>query len=322
MRPRLAVAISIAILAGGLSGCQRDSRRTIAVIPKATSHLFWQSVQAGAIAAGREFDAEILWNGPPLETEYSRQIQIVDSMIARRVDGIAVAATERKALVQPIERAAAAGIPVTVFDSGVETTNYLTFVATNNYEGGKLAARSLAGMLNGRGKVVMVMNAPGSASTMDRERGFEEAIAEEFPQIQVVGRQFGLSDRAKAMAAAENLLTAHPGLDGIFASSEPSSVGTAKALKARGLSGKISLVAFDSSEGLVEDLKGGTIHALVVQDPFRMGYEAVRTIVDKLDGKEPPKRLDLEARVVRGADLTQPEIRQLLFPDLAKYLKQ
>jgi ribose transport system substrate-binding protein len=303
------------------SSCTASHRKIIAVVPKATSHLFWQSVQAGALAAEQEFKVEVLWNGPALETDYSRQIQIVDSMIARRVDGLAVAAQDRTALNASLDRAAAVGVPVTVFDSGVDSTNYMTFLATNNYAGGEMSARKLAELLHGKGRVAMVMHAPGSASTMDRERGFQDVMAKEFPGVRIVARQFGMSDRSKAMGAAENMLTAHPDLDGMFASAEPSSVGAALALKERGLSGKVKLVAFDASEGLVEDLKGGTIDALVAQDPFRMGFEAVKTLVDKVNGKTPPKRIDLNAVVITKGDLDKPEIKALLFPDLKKYLR-
>jgi ribose transport system substrate-binding protein len=129
-----------------------------------------------------------------------------------------------------------------------------------------------------------------------------------------------MSDRAKAMAAAENILTAHPDLDGLFGSSEANSVGAAQAFKGRGLAGKIRLVGFDYSDGLLADLRSGTIDALVVQDPFRIGYEAVKTLVDKLNGRMPPKRVDLSARVITKADLEKPEVKELLFRDLRKYL--
>ena len=313
---------AIVAIALALSSCQGKRTKTIAVIPKGTSHLFWVSIQAGALAAGQKFKVQVLWNGPALETEYDRQIQILDSMIARHVDGIAIAAAERKALVQPIDRAAALGIPLTVFDSGVDTTNYLTFLATNNDEAGRMGARELARLLGGHGQIAIVMHTPGSASTMDRERGFEETIQREFPKLKIVARQYGLSDRSKAMTAAENILTAHPDLDGIFASSEPSSVGTALALKSRGRAGKVKFVAFDASDSMVEDLRGGTIDAMVVQDPFRIGFEAVKTLVDKLNGAPPPpKRIDLPARVIRKADLDNPEIQELLHPDVKKYVQ-
>ena len=316
---RIAAALLVACLA--LAGCQKNTKKVIAVVPKATSHLFWLSVQAGAMAAGEEYGVQVEWNGPASETEYPRQIQILDSFISRRVDGIALAASERKALVGAVDRAAQAGIPLTVFDSGLDSENYMSFLATNNYEAGQMAGRALARLLNGNGKVAMVMHAPGSGSTMDRERGFEDVIKSEFPGISIVASQFGQSDRSKAMAATENILTAHPGLDGIFASSEPSSVGASLALKSRSLAGKVQLVAFDSSDGMVEDLKGGVIAAMVVQDPFRMGHDAVKTIVDKLNGQTPPKRIDLSAHVITKADLAKSEVQQLLYPNLRKNAK-
>ena len=312
--------LALALLAG--AGCNRSTKKVVAVIPKGTSHLFWVSVQAGALAAGTEYGVDIEWNGPQAETDYTRQITILDSYIARKVDGIVLAAGERKALVAPMERAIAAGIPVTVFDSGLDSDKYMTFLATNNYEGGKIAARTLAKLLGNKGKVALLAHEPGSQSTMDREKGFEDALAKEFPGIKIIATQFGHSDRAKAMSAAENILTAHPELDGIFASSEPSSVGTALAIKSRNAAGKVKLVAFDSSDGMIEDLKAGVIDAMVVQDPFRMGHDAVKTIVDKLNGLTPPKRIDLSARVVTKADLDKPEINELLHPNVEKYLKK
>lgn len=321
MRSRIFLtALTAAMLLA--AGCNQSKKKVIAVIPKGTSHLFWVSVQAGALSAGKEFNVDIEWNGPAAETDYTRQIQIVDSYIARHVDGMVLAAGEKKALVAPMERAIAAGIPVTIFDSGLESDKYMTFLATNNYEGGQMAARTLAKLLNEKGKVAMVAHEPGSQSTMDRERGFEEAIKQSFPGIQIVATQFGHSDRSKAMGATENILTAHPELDGIFASSEPSSVGASQALKSRKLGGKVKLVAFDSSDGLIEDLQAGVIDAMVVQDPFRMGHDAVKTIVDKWNGNTPPKRIDLSARVVTKADLEKPEIKELLYPDVGKYLKK
>lgn len=315
-------ATFVLLIAVALAGCRGSRKKVIAVIPKGTAHLFWVSVQAGALAAGRELDVDVLWNGPNQENEYSRQIQIVDSMIARRVDGIALAAAERTALVQAVDRAAAAGIPVTIFDSGLDSENYMTFVATNNYEAGQLAARKLASLLGNRGKVAVVMHAPGSYSTMERERGFDDVMAKEFPDIRVVARQFGMSDRGKSVAAAENILTAHPDLDGIFASTEPSSSGASLALKARGLGGKVKFVAFDTSDAMIEDIKSGVIHATVVQDPFRIGYEAVKTLVDKLHGKNPPKRIDLGGTVVSLENLQTMEIQQLLRPNINKHLQK
>ena len=311
----------ICLLAALLSGCSRKSKLVIGVVPKGQAHIFWQTVHAGAVAAGREAGAEIRWNGPSVETEFSRQVQIVESMINGRVDGIVLAPTDKVALVSVVERAGREKIPVTIFDSAIDTQSYVSFVATNNYAAGQMAAQRVGTVLGGKGTVAMLMNMPGSASTLEREKGFEDSLAKDFPGIRIVARQFGMSDRAKSLGVAEDLLTAHSNLNAIFASNEPGSVGAAQALKSRRLSGKIKLVGFDSSPTLVDDLKAGVIDSLVVQDPFNIGYTAVKTIVSKLRGETPAHKIDSPARVLAAADLDKPEVKQLLNPDLDKYLK-
>jgi ribose transport system substrate-binding protein len=308
-------AILIALSLLSLS-CNREKQRRIAVIPKGTSHVFWQAIHAGANAAGKEFHEEILWDGPPNETDYSRQLEIVDSMLNRHVDGMVVAAADRTTLNASLDRAARENTPVVIFDSGVDSSNYVAFVATDNYSGGQMAARKLAQLLDGKGTVGIIGNAPGSASTIDRESGFKDTLAKEFPNVKIAAEQYGMSDAAKGLAVTENILTAHPEVNGLFASAEPSSVGAAQALKSRGLAGKVKLVAFDSSEGLVADLTAGVIDALIAQDPFKIGYEGVKAVTEKLDGKSPAKKIDLSATVITKADLDKPEIKKLLHPDI------
>ena len=321
MRSKLPI-LAVAVLAFAVTGCNRQQQRRVAVIPKGTAHVFWQSVHAGAVAAGREFKVEILWDGPPNETDYSRQLEIFDSMLNRHVDGVVVAAADKTTLNASLARASREKTPVVVFDSGVDSQDYISFVATNNYKAGQMAGRKLGELLGGKGTVAMIQNAPGSFSTMERERGFKDAISQEFKGIEFVAEQYSMSNRAKGMSATENILTAHPKLDGLFASSEPSAVGAAQAVKSRGLAGKLKFVGFDASEGMLEDLSGGVFDALVVQDPFRMGYEAVKAVAGKIDGKNPERQIDLPAVTVVKSDLEKPDIKQLLHPDLKKYLGQ
>lgn len=314
--------IALVLLCGlTVASCNQQKVRRLAVIPKGTAAVFWQTVHAGAIAAGEEAKVEILWDGPPAETEFARQLAIFDSMLNRHVDGIVLAPTDRTAFDASLARAMREKVPVVIFDSASDSKDYVSFVATNNYEAGKTAGRTLGKLLEGKGSVAVLGNVPGSASTVEREKGFADVVAAEFPGMKVVASQFGMSDRAKSLAAMENILTANPKLDGVFASCEPSSLGAAQALKSHGLAGKVKLVAFDASEAIVDALKEGTIDALVAQDPFRMGHDAVATLNDALNGKTPAKQVDLPATVVGKADLGKPEIQQLLSPDLKKYLK-
>jgi ribose transport system substrate-binding protein len=301
------------------SGCAKQDRKRIAVIPKGRAHLFWQSVHAGAVAASREANVEIVWNGPATETDYTGQLQIVDAMINQRVDAIALAPIDKTAMVSVVERAAREKIPVIIFDSGVDTENFAAQVSTDNYRGGQTAAERIGKILNGKGKVAVVAVMPGAASTMLREQGFDDTIHKSFPGIEIVDKRYGMADFAKSLAVSENILTAHPDLDAIFASNESSTVGAAQALKGR--KGHVLLVGFDSSPTLLEDLQGGLIDSLVVQDPFNMGYESVKAAVLKLQGGAPVKINNMPPLLVSKENLNDPAVQKQLKPDLDKYLK-
>jgi ribose transport system substrate-binding protein len=301
------------------ASCNRGGQRRIGVVPKATSHLFFMAVHAGVKQAAEEFAFDIDWNGPNDETDHARQIQVVDAMVAQKLSGLAISATDENTLSQAVQRAIDAGIPVTIFDSGVNARGYITFVATDNLAAGVTAADKLAVLVNPAAnggairKVGMVMHKPGGTSTMLREQGFETTMAKH-PNVTIAARQYGMADRAKARAAAENMLTAHPDLAGLFASSEASSLGAMQAIEARGLSGKVKLITFDTSDSHVASLKAGTIDLMLVQDSRRMGYEAVKALATKLQGGTPPSRLDLPVQVIAKSDLSRPEIQSLLNP--------
>ena len=289
------------------------------MVPKGRAHLFWQSVHAGAIAAARDANVEILWNGPATETDFNGQLQIIDSMINQHVDAIAVAPIDRTAMVSVVDRATKQGIPVIVFDSPVDTPNFVAQVATDNHQAGRMAAERMAKVLGGKGEVAIIAVEVGAASTMAREAGFEEGIHKDAPGIKIMDKKYGNADFAQSLAVSENMLTAYPGLSALFASNESSSVGAARAIKSR--KSAVKLVGFDSSPSLLEDLKSGLIDSLIVQDPFRMGHDSVMAAVGKLRGGTPEKIQNLPPRVVTRENMTDPEIQKVLSPDLDKYLK-
>jgi ribose transport system substrate-binding protein len=317
----LARALLLLMCLVAIPSCRREEKRVVGVVPKGASHIFWQTVHAGAVKAGREYGFEIEWNAPALEIDASRQIEILDSMINRRLVGIAVAPVDKQALVGVVERAAKNGVPVAIYDSGIDTDQRLTYVATDNKEGGRMAARRLCEAIGGKGRVGVIGFMAGSASTMEREDGFAEEMKTKCPKVEVLPVQFGMSSRAKSMAVTENLLTAHPDLAGLFADNESSSSGAVQALKSRGKPGEVKLVAFDASDQLLDDMKAGYIDSLVVQDPFKMGYEATRAIGMKLRGETPANRTDLHPALIRAEDLSKPEVKALLYPDIQQYLK-
>lgn len=292
----------------------------VGVVPKGTNHTFWRSVQAGAIKAGEEFGLQILWNAPQLEIDSARQISIVENLITRQVAGIVLAPVDEDALVTVVERAADRGIPVAIFDSAIRTDRIITFVVTDNYQGGVMAAERMGAILNGKGKVGVIGFMPGSASTMKREAGFVETIERKYPGIEIVGVKFNMADRAKALAEAENLLTAHPDLAGFFADNESSVDGTVQAVKQRGLAGKVQIVGFDASETLVADLRAGVIDSIVVQDPFKMGYESTRQLATHLAGREAKRHIDSGAYLLRPDNVDTPEMQAVVFPDIHYWL--
>ena len=319
MRRPVYVALVCCLLILAIS-CRRSSSVVVGVVPKGANHIFWQTVHAGAIKASQEFGFEVEWNAPTLEIDSSRQIEIVESMVNRRLAGIALAPVDRQALVGVVERAAQAGIPVVIFDSGIDTAKRISYVATNNVEGGRMAARRLGQVLGGKGKVGIIGFMPGSGATMEREEGFQDEMKKLYPGVELLGVQFGMADRAKAMAATENVLTAHPDLAGLFADNESSSSGAVQALKSRNAR-QVTMVAFDASEQLVADLRGGAIDSIVVQNPFRMGYESARMIGLKLRGETPAAHIDSGAALITREDLAKADVQALLFPDIQKYLR-
>lgn len=311
--------LAAAFLLLSLASCRPDAKRVVGVVPKGASHLFFQTVHAGAIKAAQEEGLRLEWNAPPTEIDTSRQIEIVESMVNRRLAGIALAPVDRQALVSVVERAAAAGVPVAIFDSDIDTKQRISYIATNNEEAGRIAARRLGEVLGGKGKVAVIGFKPGGASTMEREAGFQDEVRKKFPGIQIVALQYGLADRAKSMAVTENVLTAHPDLAGLYADNEASTAGATQALKGRN-ERKVKLVAMDSSDQIVQDLKDGWIDSLVVQNPFRMGYESVKAIAAHLAGRKPPEILDTGVSLILPGQLEQPHVMELLSPDVKRWL--
>jgi ribose transport system substrate-binding protein len=291
---------------------QAGSKKVIAVIPKGVSHFFWQSVHAGADAAAKDLNVEIMWNGPAQDTDYAGQINIVEDAINRRVDGICVAPSHKDALVPIVERAQRENIPVTIFDSGIGTENFTSYVATDNRQGGRVAAERLAEKLGGKGKIAILGVKAGSVSTDEREAGFQEVIKQKYPGIEIADFKYGESDRARSLDRATDILTANSDLNGFFASNESSTVGVVQAIKQKGLSGKIVLVGFDSSPNLIDDLKAGAIDSLVLQNPYKMGYEAVKSMVMKLNGQTPERKVDTGVKLLTRENLDTPEMQQLL----------
>ena len=301
---------------------------TIAVIPKGTTHEFWKSINAGAFKArdelkGKGLKVDVIWKGPLKEDDRDQQIQVVENFITRRVSGIVLAPLDSQALVRPVESAARAKVPVVIMDSGLKSDKYVSFVATDNHKGGVIAGEHLAGLLGGRGNVILLRYQVGSASTEEREAGFLEAL-KKHPGIKLISAdQYAGPTRETSYQASQNLLNRFGReVNGIFCPNENSTIGMTKALRDIGKAGgKVKMVGFDAGSQSVEDMKNGDVQGLVVQNPVLMGYLSVIKLVKHLQGEKVEGRIDTGVVLVTPANMNQPEIKELLYPPLDKYLK-
>ena len=289
--------------------------KSIAVIPKNTTHVYWKAIEAGAREGAKEAGVEMVWKGSLREDDPAQQIQILEQFILEGVGGIVLAPIDDTALKRPVAAAMQKGIPVVIMDSplkGEPAKDFVSTVSTNNHHGGEMAGEQLGKLLGGQGKVVLFRFKKGSASASQREAGFVEAI-KKLPEIQVIvdDRYSGTTAR-EAQAVALNMLDKLKEADGIFCPTETSTFGMLSALKRNHLAGSRKLVGFDPSQGLMEGLRKDEIQALIAQNPKKMGHEAVKTLVAKMKGETVPTRVDIGATIITQENLGDPEIQALL----------
>jgi ribose transport system substrate-binding protein len=324
-------SLGLALACLAATGCGKEAAKntlTIAVIPKGTTHEYWKSIHAGAVKAQQELAAkgvplEVIWKGPFREDDRDQQIQVVENFTSRKVGGIVLAPLDSQALVNPVASAVQAGIPVIVMDSGLKSDKYLSFVATDNFKGGRLAGEYMAKLLNGKGNVILLRYAVGSASTEERENGFLDAMGK-FPAIKMISAdQYAGVTVESAYQAAQNLLNRYGAeVNGVFCVTEPTTIAMTKALRDIGKAGgRVKMIGFDSGSQSVRDMKNGDVQALAVQNPLLMGYLSVMTMVKHLQGEKVERRIDTGVVLATPETMEQPEVRDLLNPPFDKYLK-
>ncbi len=299
---------------GGSESGKSDKPLNVALVVKSIDSEYWLTVKAGAEKAAEELGVDLSFKGAPTETDISGQINIVENAVNQHMDGIVLAASDTKALVAPTERAIAADIPVVTIDSGIDSDKPQSYIATDNEKAAQEAAKTLADMVGEEGEVAMVSFVPGAATAVMRETGFKDGI-EEFPDMEIVTTQYSQSDKAKALAVTGDIMTANPDVTGIFATNNKSALGAAQALKQKGLQDKVDLVAFDADPDEISALKEGTIDALVVQNPYMMGYDGVKNVVKAINGEEIDKKVDTGVTVVTRDNLDDDEVQKLLYPN-------
>lgn len=294
----------------------------IAVIPKGTTHEFWKSVHAGAKKAAAELgNVEVLWKGPLLEDDRDGQINVVQDFVTQRVEGIVLAPLDSQALVGAVKEAKEQGIPTVIFDSGLaDETAIVSYVATDNYVAGTLAAKRLGEVMEGKGKVLLLRYAPGSESTEQREQGFLDVLAKEFPQMQVISaNEYSGGTAESAFEKSQQLLVKYrEEVEGVFAVNESSGMGMYRALEQEGMLPRVKFVTFDPSERLIAGMAEGKVRGIVLQDPVTMGYQGVKTMVQHLRGTGVEKRISTGEYVATPENVSTAEMQQLLKPVTAE----
>lgn len=289
----------------------------LAFIPKGMQNVYWKSVQAGMLQAQKEAEdagtkVDIDWNGPPNEGDRAAQISLMETYVAQGLDGIILCPMEYDALVAPSEKAHLAGIPLVIVDSPLDYDKTVAFVGTGNRKAGVMAGDELARELGEKGNVLMMRFMPGSASTNLREEGFLDAM-KNYPNITILSSDnYAGDDREKALDKGSNLLSTYPTVDGIFTPNEPSTNGMLLALEKAGLAGKVKFVGFDGGAANMAGLAAGHINALVLQDPYTMGYQGVKVMLDHLAGKTVPTNIDTGTVLLTKDNQDTPAVKTLL----------
>ena len=318
---KLGLMAGAAVLAGAMAlpaAAQGLGKDRVVVIVKATTSQFWATVFDGADAASRILGVPISKLGASAETDVAQEVSIMENAIASKPTAIVIAATNAQALAQPIANASAADIPVVVIDSKANTEKYVTFLATDNVVGGERAADELAACVKQRtgrqdGSVAYMTALAGAQSLNDRDQGFVEQL-KKYPGLKIVEHRTGNNDPARALSDAEDILTRHPDLVGLFADNELEGDGAGRAIQEKSLGKKLCAVAFDTSDQEVAFVRNGNLDGLIVQNPFMMGYAGVWLALAAAHGAVLPHRVDSGVHVVTKGNIDSPAMAGLLDP--------
>jgi len=291
-----------------------DTRRKIAFVAAASDGDFSESLRRGAEQAVEGTDFRIFSETPTGQDPTESLDQIVERLIARGVCGVVVACRDAKSLLPLVEKVCDANIPCVAIGPHVDSERLLCRVDADDYITGLTAARRMARILSGKGKIVVIDYVPGSTWTAQRINGFGDTIEREFPEMQIVDSKFGMDSIETASAAAEGLLKKHAQIDGLFACNESTSAGALKALRNSGLAGKVKMVGFGVESSLVEGLRTGSIDSLIAQDPCKMGRQAVNAMLGLIAGAEVERHIGVELTLLTRSNVDTPEFQSLPTP--------
>ena len=291
---------------------------TIPIIVKDTTSFYWQIVLAGARAAGKDLGVSVPELGAQSESDINGQISILENAVAGGPAAVVISPTEFKALGKPIDEAAKA-VPVIGIDSGADSKAFSSFLTTDNVQGGRIAADGLAAAVKAatgkeEGEIAIITNTPGAGSLEQRREGFMDQMATKYPGFKIVADKYADGQASTGLNIMTDLITANPNLVGVFASNLIMAQGVGQAIAENKLGDKIKVIGFDSDEKTVGFLKEGVLAGLVVQDPYRMGYDGVKTALAVSKGEKVETFVDTGANLVTKDNMADPKIDALLNP--------
>lgn len=285
----------------------------IPIVSKGFQHQFWQAVKKGAEDQATAEGVTVNFMGPDTESNVDQQLNMLQAELAKKPAALCIAALDSKAATPLLEQYQAAKIPVIAFDSGVDSSIPLTTVATDNKAAAAVAADKLAAAIGNTGKVGLIVHDQTSRTGIDRRDGFMAQMAAKYPNIKIIGPQYGGGDQLKSADIAKAMIQANPDIKGFFAANEGSAVGVINALKELKQNGKIVLVGYDSGKAQIDAIKDGTMLGAVQQNPIGIGAKCVVYAVKAIKGETFDKTVDTGYVWADKTNLDSPEVKGVLY---------
>src|ERR1700722_4966475 len=317
---RIFTALLAAISTAGLiqTSLAADAKPKIPIIVKDTTSNYWQIVLAGARKAGKDLNVNVPELGAQSESDINGQISILENAVSEKPAAIVISPTQRAALGKPIDEAAKK-VKIIGIDSAADSNAFTSFLTTDNVQGGRIAADGLADAIKAKygkaeGDVALITSIPGVGSLDQRAKGFKEEIAAKYPGLKLVADKVADGQATTGLNIMTDLITANPNLRGVFASNLIMAQGAGQAIAENKKADTIKVIGFDSDPKTVKFLQDGVLAGLVVQDPFRMGYDGVKTALAVSKGETVPANVDTGANLITKANMDAPRSQELLNP--------
>lgn len=301
MIKRIALAALATVL---LTSCANEEKKTtLAVVGKAAGGEYWLAVKHGAEKKAAELNVKLLYMGQPTEVDIAGQVDLVEGLIQRKVDGIAISPSDSKALSPVVKKAVDAGIKVVTIDSDTTEKDRLCYIGTNNVQAGEVAGKEMLKLTGGKkAKVATITGVIGAQNLQERIEGFNKAVGDELTLLNV---QPDNGNKDKAMAIAENTITANPDVAAFFSTTAIGGPAVAQALATSNKSGQIKVISFDTTPTLIKQLKAGQVQVLIAQQPENMGAIGVESLLKAIKGEKLPPVIDTGVVAVTKENVAQ-----------------